>query len=217
MMYIFGMDMWLTALIAALPAFLIGSVPTAYLLVRRHHRKDIRQEGSGNVGTLNAYEVTRSKALGVAVLLLDLTKGALPMLLLLLVLEPPDLYPAAAVALVAVVAGHNYSPWIGWKGGRGLAPAAGAALLFSPLYVVVWGVFWLGAFWRTKDVHLGNVAATALAPFVVLIVPAPFLAVTVFRSASGLPLIIAFFLLSTLVMLRHAEPLRTLLSSNRQQ
>lgn len=214
MMYIFGMDMMLTAIIAALIAFFIGSVPTAYLLVRRHHRKDIRKEGSGNVGTLNAYEVTRSKALGIAVLLLDLAKGALP-LLLLLVLTDRNATPAAAAALVGVVAGHNYSPWIGWKGGRGLAPAAGAALLFSPLFIAVWCLFWLGAFWRTKNVHVGNIAATVLSPFVVLIVPAPFLAVSAFRSASALPLIVAFFLLAVLVMLRHLEPLRAMVPVNR--
>ena len=217
MMYIFGMDMITTVAATAVLAFFIGSVPTAYLLVRRHHQKDIRQEGSGNVGTLNAYEVTRSKTLGISVLLIDLAKGALPMLLLIVFPRGEDTHLAAAVALVAVVAGHNYSPWIGWKGGRGLAPAAGAALLFSPLFIVAWGVFWVGAFWRSRNVHFGNIAATVLSPFVVLIVPAPFLAVGAVRIPTAVPLVVAFFLLSALVLLRHAEPLRVLFSSHRHQ
>jgi glycerol-3-phosphate acyltransferase PlsY len=192
-----------------LVAFLIGSFPTAYLLVRRHSGKDLRVEGSGNIGTLNAYEVSNSKRVGVIVLLVDLAKGALPIALTHLLLAGS--FVDATTAMLAVILGHNYSPWIGWKGGRGLAPAAGAALLFNPLLPAVWVVLWLAGWFKTRDVHFGNIAATVLSPFIVLIVPAPFEAATLFPVPGTLWLVLASAAMFVLIFLKHLGPLRTLL------
>lgn len=214
MPYIFKMDQNWLFIITAVASFTIGSFPTAYVLVRRHHNKDLRQEGSGNIGTLNAFEVTRSRGIGVAVLLIDLAKGALPLGLLLML--GIDDFAVGALALLAVVAGHNYSPWIGWKGGRGLAPAAGASLLLSFPFPLLWMLLWGAGYWRARNVHFGNLAATLLAPFVVLLVPDVFAAFSVFRVTSPIPVIAVFFLLSVLVILRHLGPLRELLASYRK-
>ncbi len=200
------------AVIAVL-SFLLGSIPTAYLIVRRSQGKDLRNEGSGNIGTLNAYEVTRSRRVGVLVLVIDLLKGAIPILLIRLLF--PEDFSGAATALVAVVLGHNYSPWIGWKGGRGLAPAAGASLAFNPLMFLVWGLLWLAAYGKSRDIHFGNIAATVLSPFVALLAAPVFSATSLFPVPSEYSVGMVFFLLCILIFIKHLEPLRQLVSSYR--
>ena len=201
-------------ILVGLFSFLIGSFPTAYLIVRKRRGKDLRNEGSGNIGTLNAFEVTRSRRIGIVVLVVDLLKGALPVLLIAAFLSGD--FVAAGTALCCVVLGHNYSPWIGWKGGRGLAPAAGATLAFNPLFLALWGLFWLAAFWKSRDVHFGNIAATVLSPFVVLLVQPTFGATSFFPIPSPYSLPSVFFILSALVFLKHIEPLKTLIAANKK-
>ncbi len=201
-----------------LASFLIGSVPTAYLLVHFQHGKDLRREGSGNIGTLNAYEVSRSRRTGIMVLLIDALKGALPIAALHLFLESDgtSIMPImiAGAALLGAVAGHNYSPWIGWKGGRGLATAAGASLLINPVFVGIWGVFWLAGFFKTRSVHFANIAATILLPFTVLLGQQAVTSVTMFPDPDGRGTVMIAFLMSLLVFLRHIEPLKQLITSS---
>jgi glycerol-3-phosphate acyltransferase PlsY len=197
----------------AIAAFLIGSFPTAYLLVRKNSGKDLRGEGSGNIGTLNAYEVTRSRKLGLGVLLIDLIKGALPVGVVFL---SGGTFTLGVTALLGVVIGHNYSPWIGWKGGRGLAPAAGASLVLNPLLVAAWGAFWLIAFFRTRDVHFGNVAAIILMPFLILFIPQLISTCNLFPAPQAYSIAIAAFLLSALIFIKHIQPLKDLLRKRKK-
>jgi glycerol-3-phosphate acyltransferase PlsY len=199
---------------SGLLAFLVGSFPTAYILVRKKSGKDLRREGSGNIGTLNAFEVTRSRMIGAGVLLIDLVKGAVPVLLVYSILGDVSL-PASA-ALIGTVLGHNYSPWIGWKGGRGLAPAAGAALVYNPLFLLIWSVFWIAAFAKTRDVHFGNIAATLLSPFIVLLFPELLQSMSLFTPASTFLLPIVAVLLFTLIFLKHIDPFRQLIERYRK-
>lgn len=215
MFYISGMQPVEILILIFIAAFLIGSFPTAYLIYRIRAGGDLRQEGSGNIGTLNAYEVTRSRTVGVAVLLIDLIKGALPPIAGRMLF--PDDYTVASLTLLAVVLGHNYSPWIGWKGGRGLAAAAGASLVFTPLFVGVWVLLWLAGYWKSRNVHFANIAATVLAPFVPLFVPSLFVATSSPTPATDLAPFFTFALLGIIVMLRHIGPLRQLIVSYREQ
>jgi len=208
MSYISRVETILTTTAGGLLAFLVGSFPTAYILVRRNSGKDVRREGSGNVGTLNAFEVTRSRSVGIMVLGIDLLKGALPVLLIFLLRG--DVFLPASAALIGVVLGHNYSPWIGWKGGRGLAPAAGATLVFNPFLVAVWVLFWGAGYAKTRDVHFGNIAATLLTPLVVLLVPDLTRRMNLFSPERGADLPVVAVLLFALILLKHIEPLRQL-------
>lgn len=190
-------------------AFLIGSVPTAWLLLRRQSGRDIRREGSGNVGALNAFEVSGSRGLGLAVLLIDLLKGLAAMLAVRALAG--DAWIPASVALICVVAGHNYSPWIGFAGGRGLATAAGASLLFNPFFLLGWGGMWLLAFSFSRRVHVANLTATVTAPFLLLLAPERVAHAGVF-AFPGFPETFAMAcLLCGLIFLRHLAPLRALL------
>jgi glycerol-3-phosphate acyltransferase PlsY len=207
------MDQIIHLAVIAILSFLLGSIPTAYLIVRRSQGKDLRNEGSGNIGTLNAYEVTRSRGVGVIVLVIDLLKGAIPILVIRLLF--PEDFHGAATALVFVVLGHNYSPWIGWKGGRGLGPAAGASLAFNPLLFLVWCVLWAASYWKSRNVHFGNIAATVLSPFAALLADPVFTVTSLFPVPSRFSVGIVFFLLCTLIFIKHLEPLRQLIASYR--
>jgi glycerol-3-phosphate acyltransferase PlsY len=207
------MQSLLTYAVISACAFLVGSFPTAYLLVRRHSGKDLREEGSGNIGTLNAFEVSRSKRVGVLVLLIDVLKGfgatAIAGSL------AADGYIASALAMIAVVAGHNYSPWIGWKGGRGLAPAAGAAIAYNPLLLGLWVLYWLLVFAKTRNVHIGNIAASVLTPATVLFTLDLFAGGTWYTPADTWWLLPPVLLLFALILIRHIEPLRALLRAGK--
>ncbi|MDT8325722.1 MAG: glycerol-3-phosphate acyltransferase, partial [Bacteroidota bacterium] len=122
----------------------------------------------------------------------------------------------AAAALLGAVAGHNFSPWIGWKGGRGLATAAGGALVLNPAFVAIWGLFWLAGFFKARRVHFANIAATLLLPFTVLIALQVVSRVTAFADPGGRITVLTAFLMSLLVLLRHIEPLKDILNSYRK-
>lgn len=147
-------------LISAIIGYLLGSFPTAYVLLKQFKNIDITRAGSQNVGALNSYESSNSKALGIAVLLIDLLKGFLSVYILKIIYPNNFIFPA--ISLMFAVFSHCYSPWIKFKGGRGLATAAGGSLLLSPIIPITWMIIWAIAYYRTKSIHAGNIAGTVL-------------------------------------------------------
>jgi glycerol-3-phosphate acyltransferase PlsY len=135
----------------------MGSIPFAYLVVRWRRGVDLRAEGSGNVGALNSLHVTHSKGIGILVLLLDLAKGAA------VVWAAGELlgrtFPHLAGAAVGAVVGHNYSLWLRWKGGRGLATALGAMLVIAPLAGLIWMVLWGAGYTLFREINVGSAFA----------------------------------------------------------
>lgn len=148
--------------------YIIGSFPTAYLIVKRKLNKDITKEGSGNVGTLNVMTVTKSKRLGILVLVIDLLKGALPLYLMLYVLNLN--YSWACAGALTLVIGHNFPVWLKFKGGRGLATGAGIYLVLSYFVLIGWCVSWLVIFAVKKKVLLANTFATLTIPLYVYLI-----------------------------------------------
>jgi len=155
--------------IAGVLGYLLGSVPTAYLLVRWKSNIDIRNAGSGNVGTLNSYVVTKSKLVGGAVLLLDLLKGMGIVLLAKELFE--NNFAIQATAGIAAVVGHNFPVWLNFKGGRGLATAAGVMLALGWIFVATWGIWWFLGFRVSKNVNIGNVVACLATLLMILFSP----------------------------------------------
>ena len=198
------------SLILFAAAVLVGTFPTAFVLVRRATGQDLRREGSGNIGTLNAYEVTRSRTVGIVVLMIDLIKGAIPVVFAAR-LFPEDVV-AGGLAAFGVVLGHNYSPWIGFKGGRGLAAAAGAMLVFNPLVLIYWVFFWLVAFARRRNVHFGNIIASVLAPVLFAFTPKLALMMARFPIEQGWHQPLVASAVCLLILARHAGPLRQLIA-----
>ena len=143
--------------------YLCGSVPFGLLLARRFAGKDVREAGSGNIGATNVARVA-GKKLGAVVLLLDALKGALPVLAARLLVEGQWWH--AGVAIAAVL-GHVFPPWLKFKGGKGVATAAGVLAVLLPYSAAagfaVWALVMLG--WRVSSVGslLGAAVAVGLA------------------------------------------------------
>src|SRR5271170_8137742 len=126
---------WLHSLSIVVVAYLLGSIPTGYLLVRLVRKQDIRTLGSGNIGATN---VLRSghKGLGAATFLLDVGKGALAVFigarLASIGFPPIPVHNAEALAALCAVLGHMYPIWLGLRGGKGVATAFGVFLVLVP-------------------------------------------------------------------------------------
>ena len=197
-------------LLAAASSYLAGSFPTAYLLVRSASGKDLRAEGSGNIGAMNAFEVSRSRRIGLLVLAIDVLKGGIVVLVVSLL--SGNNFLASSVALIAVVLGHNYSPWIAFKGGRGLATAAGGTLMINPLMTLIWLLLWVAGFFPTKNIHFGNLFATVAATPVLVALPVAARAVALVPHEAHGQLVLTSAVLCGLIFIRHLKPLRELFS-----
>ena len=138
-------------------SFLIGAVPWGYLLGKASRGIDLRTVGSGGTGATNVLRTLGPRASAV-VALLDILKGVLPVLLARSAGFNSSWVAAAAVATVA---GHCWSPFIGFKGGKGVATGAGAAIALFPHIVVIVPVMAL-VVWVTKFVSLGSLIAAGL-------------------------------------------------------
>jgi glycerol-3-phosphate acyltransferase PlsY len=155
-------------------AFLIGSIPFGYLIGRFVYRTDIRTQGSGNIGAMNALR-TLSRGGAVAVLLLDALKGFVPTLWAFwffrdyLDMEnwPPTAQILAAIIAAGAVLGHCFSPWLRFKGGKGVATSFGAifALCWPAGIVVVAG--WIAGAAITRYSSVGSMFGSILAPWAI--------------------------------------------------
>lgn len=147
-------------LLSIIIGYLLGSIPTAYILLKRLKGIDITKEGSGNVGARNSYDITKSKLFGASVLFIDMLKGFVSVLIVQQFIGIEYLY--SALAVIGAVVAHCYSPWIKFKGGRGLATAFGGLVLFAYSIPVIWSLFWIVSYLFRKHLHFSNIAATIL-------------------------------------------------------
>jgi len=152
-------------LLSSLIGYLFGSLPSAYLLVKKTRGIDITKEGSGNVGAYNSLDVTKSKYIGISVLLLDLLKGIGSVLIPIFLFHNEFIYPA--LSLMFAVFSHCFNPWLQFKGGRGLATAAGGAIIIFPFLLAIWIVLWAIFYVMRKDIIFANIAYTVFSLFVV--------------------------------------------------
>jgi len=203
----------LSTLEAFVLSYLIGSLPTAYIVVKRRSDIDIRFVGSGNVGTLNAYEVTGQRMIGLIVLVVDVLKGGSSVLISLYAWgSVPDCILAS---LVGVVVGHCFPVWLKFKGGRGLATAAGAMLVVSWMFVAVWCICWVVGYSFSKNIHIGNVSAILVSPLLGYAIPQALLAKFSISMLTVPQILAAYCAMSVILFLRHVGPLHDLISSRR--
>jgi glycerol-3-phosphate acyltransferase PlsY len=154
-------------------AYLLGSIPFGLVVGRLAKGVDVREHGSGNIGFTNVYRVAGPYA-GFTVLALDAGKGFLAVRLPQLIYTDPVRVPADAWVVVAcalvVILGHNWSIFLGFTGGKGIATGLGSVLAFTPGVALgvlaVWGVVVAA----TRYVSLGSVVAVGLYPPAVAIV-----------------------------------------------
>ncbi|MDQ3668459.1 MAG: glycerol-3-phosphate 1-O-acyltransferase PlsY [Acidobacteriota bacterium] len=161
-------------------AYLVGSIPFGYLVVRAKQGADITQTGSGGTGATN---VARSagKVAGMLTLLLDALKGAAAVLIAMWVLSvpaagahrgPPLQSSAAwwaAAAALAVMIGHIFPVWLKFRGGKGVATGVGVFLVLMPAVVAVAALIFIGVVLLTRYVSLGSMVAALSMPIMALL------------------------------------------------
>ena len=146
-------------------AYLLGSIPFGYLLVKIFRHEDIRATGSGNIGATN---VARSgaKGLGVLTLLLDALKGFLAVFIAQRI--APGNLDLAVAAAVAAILGHVFPIWLRFRGGKGVATALGVFLALTPISALIVLAIFALVFAITRYVSLASIIAAAAFPFIAL-------------------------------------------------
>ena len=151
----------MTVVLLVLAAYLMGSVPTSYL-VGRLNGIDLRKHGSGNLGGTNAYRVMGAAA-GVPVVLVDVCKGFVP----------AHFFPAwdgaalgdlALLYGLAAIAGHVWSVFMGFRGGKGVATGAGVLVALAPTSALIGLLVWIGVVLITRYVSVASISAATLVP-----------------------------------------------------
>lgn len=153
-------------LILAVAAYLVGSIPTGFL-VAKAKGIDIRAAGSGNIGATNAFRVL-GKGPGSFVLLFDAFKGWSAVMLLVPLIAGwnlcEDCESVRLLAGLAAVIGHNYTCWLKFKGGKGIATSAGVLLAWMPPVLLTILAVWIVTFYASKYVSLASIAAATALP-----------------------------------------------------
>lgn len=170
-------------------AYLIGGLPFGYWFVRATLGRDIRTMGSGNIGATNVHRTAGRKA-GFIVLLLDMFKGFLAVWVAAMITrgDPRGL----ALALVAVMLGHCYPIFLGFRGGKAVACFVGAFIYIAPLSLLVIALAFALVVAVTKYVSLASIVSAVFSPLVFWLVSRP-----------PLPLLLASIFASALVIYRH--------------
>lgn len=193
------MQTW-PSVVTVLLSFLSGSIPTGWL-VARLYRVDIQRTGSGNIGATNVFRVL-GKGPGVFVLLVDAAKGYVPARFLAAwviqwFFEPGATVPAGLVEYLPIAAGfaailgHVYTPWLRFKGGKGIATAAGVLAAWIPLAFVIALMVWLLVFAVSGYVSLGSITAAAILPL------------AVWGTKAGTPYVIMSAIIGALAIYKH--------------
>ena len=154
-------------------SYLLGSIPTGYL-VAKAKGVDIRSVGSGNIGATNVFRIL-GKGAGIFVLTADALKGALAVLVVAPVIwgEPPchchdhELVQAQGFAGISAILGHNYTCWLKFKGGKGIATTAGVFAALAPGALGIALSAWLVVFAASRYVSLASIVAAVALPLAV--------------------------------------------------
>ena len=151
----------MTVVLLVLAAYLMGSVPTSYL-VGRLNGIDLRKHGSGNLGGTNAYRVMGAAA-GVPVVLVDVCKGFVPAYFFP-AWDGAALGDLALLYGLAAIAGHVWSVFMGFRGGKGVATGAGVLVALAPTSALIGLLVWIGVVLITRYVSVASISAATLVP-----------------------------------------------------
>lgn len=163
----------LSYLAIAVAAYLLGSIPTGFLVVKAKGI-DIRSVGSGNIGATNVFRIL-GKPAGIFVLVFDGLKGFTAcawlsdVIIKSFAVTPGEEVYLRLVAGLAVVLGHNYTCWLRFKGGKGIATSAGVLAALVPWALIITLSIWIVLFLTTRYVSLGSIAASFTLPFATLL------------------------------------------------
>jgi glycerol-3-phosphate acyltransferase PlsY len=151
-------------------SYFLGAIPTSHLVSRSLAKIDLREHGSGNLGATNLYRVLGWKY-AIPVALFDIAKGAIPVLVFAPQVSGSELFALACG--VAAILGHVFSVFVGFRGGKGVATAAGVMLALTPLALAAAATVWAVVLLLTGYVSLGSIAAATVLPAAVYLLENP--------------------------------------------
>lgn len=189
-------------LAVAMIAYLIGSIPTGYIIVKAKTGQDIRTIGSGSTGATNVKRVL-GKNYFFLVMFLDALKGALPVILAkLFATVGVSLGLAPVIAAVAVIIGHSKSIFLQFKGGKSVASGVGTILALNWMVGIIIAIIWGVITYTTKYVSVGSIIALVVSPFIMYFLNAP-IAYVVYCALGAI-----------YIVYLHRENIKRLLSGN---
>ena len=191
----------MTRIIVVVIAYLLGSIPFGYLIVRRKIGADIRQTGSGGTGATNVSR-RAGKAAGILTLLLDAAKGCAAVLIAKAV--SGDDWVIAAAAITALV-GHIFPVWLKFRGGKGVATGVGIFSVLAPIALLCAGVIFIAIVVTTRYVSLGSIVSAVLIP------------VFVWFQSGLQPILTAAIMSAALIVFAHRGNIKRLASRTESQ
>jgi acyl phosphate:glycerol-3-phosphate acyltransferase len=190
-----------------LTAYLLGSIPFGYLIVRLKSGADIRETGSGATGATNVMRKS-GKAAGIVTLALDAAKGFIAVLIARWMTSgDQDSEAIAAASAVFAVVGHCFPVWLKFRAGKGVATGLGVFLAIVPWSVLAASVVFLLIVWRTRYVSLGSIAAAICVPLWTAIQHLALSPIVDFEQVMT-----ALCLVSGLIIWKHSENIKRLLA-----
>ena len=195
-------------------SYLLGAIPFSYILVKVSSGKDLRNEGSGNLGTLNSYEVSKNKIIAISVLILDMFKATISIEILATLFGIHNSI-GTLITGIGIILGHNWNIFLRFRGGRGLAPAAGLAFAINLFPLFLWLLVW--AVFKTlfKNIHLANCSSSIIS--IVIIWLAPSEIIQYFDSAFSINAAyfrVLFTAVNVLILFGHFNVFSQLIYSN---
>jgi glycerol-3-phosphate acyltransferase PlsY len=202
-------SIWLRSLAIVVSAYLFGSIPTGYLLMRFFRKQDIRTVGSGNIGATNVLR-SGAKGLGAATFLIDALKGVVAVLVgeRIAAAAIPHIHPheAAALAALCAVLGHMFPIWLGLRGGKGVATAFGVFVVVAPKPALCCLALFVLVFAISRFVSLASILGAAAFPvFAWLLEPWT-------RWSQSYVVFVILCLVSALIVIKHRQNIQRLLA-----
>jgi acyl phosphate:glycerol-3-phosphate acyltransferase len=189
----------LRLLLVVIIAYLIGSIPFGYLIVRATGGGDVRETGSGGTGATNVSR-RAGRAAGIITLILDALKGALAVMIVKSIWNADNTDWLISAAAVAVIVGHIFPIWLRFRGGKGVATGAGVFLALATIVVLCAAVIFFAVVALTRYVSLGSILAAASIPLFVWL------------FVDQTPLLVAAILGALLIVFAHRGNIARLLS-----
>ena len=190
-------------IIALFAAYILGSIPTSYIMGKLIKGIDIRDFGSGNVGATNALRILGTKV-GVFTLIIDISKGFLAVNIARIIIEDPTDLIMILTGLFAIL-GHIFTIFLKFKGGKGVATSAGVFIALVPVPIAIALFVFIITVWLSKFVSLGSI----LAAFTLFISE---LIINIRNSFTEIEILIFTFIITLFIIIRHKANIQRLIN-----
>lgn len=195
------MDIFLKVLLVFVPSYLLGAIPSSYIMARLFRGIDLREHGSGNLGTANTFRVLGVGA-AVPVLLFDIGKGYIAVRYFADFGGPSVFF--SLLAAFVVVLGHNYSIFVGFSGGKGVGTSMGAFLALAPQAAGMCFLLWLVVLLVFRIVSVASIVGAVFLPLAILI------SNRFFGSETHYSVLVLAIAVAVLVLYKHRSNIRRL-------